>query len=185
MYSHASRGIVRACRRQLPGRRCPLLAPLLLIVFGFIAWKLISPGQQFLPAFARLLTGPTIQRHAFSFFSGRSYATGQFKGRDVAVRLQLRRGKYELGYLVLAMRTGGPPALDANGIEALVGDEAGRRALFTIAKHDLLLTVEQGWLKTMWKPHGFVIFPGRFSEEKWRPVLEAMDTIAGSLETGS
>jgi hypothetical protein len=34
----------------------------------------------------------------------------------------------------------------------------------------------------MWKPVGFVIFPGTFSEEKWRPVLEAMRTVAASLE---
>jgi hypothetical protein len=34
----------------------------------------------------------------------------------------------------------------------------------------------------MWKPQGFVIFPGRFSEEKWRQVLEAMQVVATSLE---
>ena len=62
-------------------------------------------------------------------------------------------------------------------------DDAGKRALFTIAAQDLLLTVEDGWLKTMWKPIGFTIFPGRFAEEKWRPVLDAMQTVATSLES--
>ena len=67
-------------------------------------------------------------------------------------------------------------------LEAHTRDEAGRKALFTVAANDLLLSVEDGWLKTMWKPVGFVIFPGRFTEEKWRPVLEAMNTVAASLD---
>jgi hypothetical protein len=117
-----------------------------------------------------------------SFFSGRSYAMGKFQDRDVAVRLQLKRSRYGQGYLVVAVRTGGQPTLNYDGIEARVRDDAGRRALFTIAKHDLLLSVEDGWLKALWTPQGLVIFPGRFSEEKWREVLEAMRAIAASLE---
>jgi len=159
-----------------------MFALLVLVVVAVIAWKLVIPGQQFLPGFARLLTEPTIQRGALSFFSGRSYATGKFQGRDVAVRLQLKRNKYGLGYLVIAVRTGGPPALDGGGIDARVRDDAGRRALFSIAAHDLLLSVEEGWLKVLWQPRGFVIFPGRFSEEKWRQVLQAMEAVATSLE---
>jgi len=160
-----------------------VFAPLLLIIVVVIGWWFMAPGQQFLPAFARLLTVPTIKRGPLSLFSGRSYATGQFKGKDVAIRLQLRRGRYQLGYLVVAVRTGGPESLDSSGVELLVRDDAGKRALFTIAAQDLLLTVEDGWLKTMWKPIGFTIFPGRFAEEKWHPVLEAMQTVATSLET--
>ena len=160
-----------------------MLAPLLLIIVGAIAWWLMASSQQFLPAFARLLTAPTIKRGPLSLFSGRSYATGQFKGRDVAIRLQLRRGRYQLGYLVVAVRTGSAEVLDSSGVESRVRDDAGKRALFTIAAQDLLLTVEDGWLKTMWKPIGFTVFPGSFAEEKWRPVLDAMQTVATSLET--
>ena len=159
-----------------------MFAPLLAIVIGVVVWKFFASGQQFVPAFAGLLSGATVQRSVFSVLSGRSYATGQFSGRDVAIRLQLRRGEYQVGYLVIAVRTAGPATLDANGIEAHTRNEAGRRALFAIAKHDLLLTVEQGWLKTMWQPVGFTTFPGRFSEEKWRPVLEAMQHVATSRE---
>lgn len=159
-----------------------MLAPLMLIVVGVVAWTLLAPAQQFLPAFARLLTAPSIKQGPLSFLSGRSYVAGQFGGRDVAIRLQQKRGKYQMGYLVVAVRTNGPVTLDANGIEAHARDDAGRRALFTIATNDLLLTVEDGWLKTMWKPIGFVLFPGRFEEGKWRPVLEAMQTVAASLE---
>jgi hypothetical protein len=130
------------------------------------------------------LTETTIRRGPFSFFSGRSYAVGKFQGRAVAVRLQLKRGKYAQGYLVVAIRTGGPPMLDYTGIDARTRDDAGRRALVSIATHDLLMSVEDGWLKALWRPQGFMIFPGRFSEEKWRQVLAAMDAVATSLEAG-
>ena len=154
----------------------------LLIIAGAIVWRLALAEPQFLSGFAGLLTAPTLKRGPFSYLSGRSYAAGAFRGREVAVRLQQRRGDYQVGYLVISVRTGGPATLDYNGIETHTRDEAGKHALFTIAAHDLLLTVEDGWLKTMWKPVGFVLFPGRFSEEKWRPVLEAMQTVATSLE---
>lgn len=159
----------------------PLLL-LTLIGVVYIVWMLNAPGHAFLPAFSKLLEAPVIQRGPFSFLSGLSYATGRFRGREVALRVQLKRGKYQTGYLVIAVRTGGPPALDASGIETHTHDEAGRKALFAIAANDLLLTVEEGWLKTMWNPVGFGIFPGRFEEEKWRTVLDAMTTVAASLE---
>jgi hypothetical protein len=162
-----------------------MLLPLLLVVAGVAVWLFIAPGRRFLPAFARLLTSPQLEQGPFSVFSGRSYVTGQFHGRDVAIRLQQRRGEYQHGYLVIAVRATGAQTLDASGIDARTKDDAGRRALFTIAARDLLLTVEDGWLKTMWKPIGFTIFPGPFAEETWRPVLEAMQTIAASLETAS
>jgi len=142
----------------------------------------MAPGRAFLPAFAQLLTEPIVQQSPLSFFSGRSYVSGRFGGREVAVRLQQKRGKYQVGYLVIAVRTSGPQTLDANGVEAHTRDEAGRKALFTIAANDLPLSVEGGWLKALWMPAGFVIFPGRFAEEKWRPVLEAMVAVAASLE---
>ena len=47
----------------------------------------------------------------------------------------------------------------------------------------VLLSVEGGWLKTMWQPVGFMIFPGRFEDDKWRPVLDAMSAIASSLDS--
>lgn len=158
---------------------------MLLVIVGVVAWKFITPGEQFLPHFARLLTEPTIQRGPFSFFSGRSYATGRFQDRDVALRLQLKRSRYGQGYLVVAVRTGGPPALNYDGIDARTRDDAGRRALFAIAAHDVLVSVEEGWLKALWRPQGFVIFPGRFSEEKWRQMLEAMRALATSLEAAA
>lgn len=158
---------------------------LLLVIVVAVVWKFIIPGEQFLSGFARLLTEPRVQRGAFSFFSGRSYAIGRFQGRDVAIRLQMKRSRYGLGYLVVAVRTGGQPALNYDGIDARTRDDRGRRALSSIAGHDLLVSVEEGWLKAMWRPQGFIIFPGRFSEEKWRQVLEAMHAVATSLEAAA
>ena len=160
-----------------------MLFPLLLLVaVGFVILTLMAPGRAFLPAFAELLTEPALQQSPLSFFSGRSYVLGRYGGREVAIRLQQKRGRYQAGYLVIAVRTGGPRTLDASGIEAHTLDEAGRHALFTIAANDLPLSVESGWLKALWMPAGFVIFPGRFEEEKWGRVLEAMVAVAASLE---
>ena len=159
-----------------------MLTLLLLIIVIAVVWRLIAPGEQFLPRLAQLLTASRIERGTMSFFSGRSYATGRFQERDVVVRLQLKRSRYGQGYLVVAVRTGGPTDLDYDGIDRRTRDDAGRRALAALAAHDLLISVENGWLKALWRPQGFIIFPGRFSEEKWRQVLEALRVVAASLE---
>jgi hypothetical protein len=155
---------------------------LLLVAVGFVVWTLMAPGRAFLPAFANLLAEPVLQQSPLSFFSGRSYVLGRFGKREIAIRLQQKRGRYQVGYLVIAVQTGGPRTLDASGIEAHTRDEPGRHALFTIAANDLPLSVESGWLKALWMPAGLVIFPGRFEEDKWRRVLEAMVAVAVSLE---
>jgi hypothetical protein len=141
------------------------LAILLLVVIACVLWMFNAAGRRFLPAFAHVLTEPRIEQGPFSVFSGTSFVSGEFRGRQVAIRLQSRRGRHHVGYLVIAVGTDGPSNLDASAIDARVRDEAGGRALLTIARHDLLLSVEDGWLKTMWKPVGFVVFPGQFSEE--------------------
>ncbi len=163
---------------------------LLLIVVAAAIWVIAAPGARFLPEFARLLTAPRIERGAFNFFSGRSYASGGFQGREVAVRLQLKRSRYAQGYLVVALRLEGSTAPDDTGgeaggeasIDARIHDAAGRRALSLLASHDVLLSVEDGWLKALWQPQGLIIFPGRFSPDKWRQVLESLATLATSLE---
>ena len=155
---------------------------LVLVLVVAIVWVFAAPGVRFLPAFANLLTEPVIQRSALSFFSGRSYLSGRFQDRDVAVRVQLKRSNHGQGYLVIAFRTPGVRSLNYDALDARVRDDAGRPALFTLVAQDLLLSVEDGWLKGLWRPQDFGFFPGRFSEEKWRKVLDAMQTVASSLE---
>lgn len=159
-----------------------MAAILVLLVVGGGAWFFIAREQQFLRGFAGLLTGGAIRRNAWSFFSGRSTVTGTFRGREVTVFQQLKRSRYGLGFLVVSMRAGGPSALDNDGIEARTRDVDGRRALAAVANQDLLLTMEGGSLKALWRPVGLVIFPGRFSAEKWRKVLEALHAVATSVE---
>ena len=158
---------------------------LVLVLVLAIVWVFAAPGQRFIPAFANLLTEPVIQRGAFSFFSGRSYLSGKFRNREVAIRLQLKRSNHGQGYLVITLRTPGVRSLDYDRLDARVRDDAGRTALAALAGHSLLLNVEEGWLKALWRPQGFMIFPGAFSEPKWRQVLESMQAVASSLEASA
>lgn len=164
-------------------RGAALFALLVLVFVVALVWAFGSAGGRFLSGFASLLSEPVIERGPLAFFTGRSYLTGRFRDRQVAVRLQLKRGKYSQGYLVIAVRTTGPHTLDNDAVEARTRDDAGRRALSAIAVSDLVMDVEEGWLRALWKPHGFMVFPGRFVEEKWRRVLEAMDAVAASLDS--
>jgi hypothetical protein len=159
-----------------------LLLPLIVIA---VVWNFVARGERFLPGIAGLLSGSEIHRRATSLLSGRSSATGRFNDRDVTIQLHLKRKRYGYGYLVVAFRTGGPPTLGHADIEERVQNEAGRRALHSLATHDLLPSVEEGWLQVTWRPRGFVIFPGRYAEEKWRQVFEAMGTLATSLEAAA
>lgn len=163
-----------------------LVANLLLpLIAAALVWKLAAPGERFLPSFAGLLTDSKLERGPLGVFSGRSFLTGGFQGRKVAVRLQLKRSRYGKGNLVIAMQTGGAPLLDYDGIDTKARDEAGRRALDVIAAEELSLSVEDGWLKAGWEPHGFRIFPGRFAQERWANVLQTMHILATSLEDSS
>lgn len=158
---------------------------LVLVAIGVLAWKFVAPGQRFLPEFSRLLTEPKIHGGGLSFLSGRSALSGQFRGRDVSAQIQLPRSKYGTSYLVVKVRTSGVESLTGTQVDSRATDDAARRGLYLLAMQDLQLTMEEGWLRALWSPKGLFIFPGRFSEEKWRKVLEAMHSVASSLEGAS
>ena len=164
---------------------------LILVLIGIAAamWLIAAPGTRFLPQFGRLLTEPRIERGPFTFVSGRSYASGYSQGREVMVRLQLKRTRYGQGYLVVALRLVASAALGEAGetanIESRIDAAAGLRALSVLASHNVLLSVDQGWLKALWQPQGFMIFPGHFVADKWQQVLESLATVARSLEGAS
>lgn len=159
-----------------------ILLPFLIMA---IVWMLAAPGATFLRRFITLLEEPTIRQGRFRFLSGRSSAVGRFGGRDVAINLQLKRSRHSPGYLVLGVRTAEVNTLDHNGIAARLHDAAGRSALAALVAQDLVLDATGGWLRARWEPHGFVIFPGRFSEARWRSVLEALHIVATSLEASA
>jgi hypothetical protein len=158
--------------------------PILLVLAIAVAtvWALNAQGQQFPRAFARLLGDPALDAGVWAFLSGRLAVSGTFAGRDVVLRLHLKRGRHDQGWLTVSMRTRVGGLLDAGGVDSRTAGDAGRRALFTLAKHDLMLSVEGGRLTALWKPQGFVLFPGSFADSKWREVLDAMHAVAQSLD---
>jgi hypothetical protein len=159
-----------------------MLFPLTFLIVGGFFWWLMAPGLKFLPAFSRLLATPAVQGRVFGLFTGQTYLTGVFKSRLTAVRLHLKVNRYDRGYVVVALKTSGAPHVTYNDIDKRARDESSRRALFVLAREEVVIKVEDGWLKGIWKPAGFVLFPGTFSVEKWRAVLDAMDALANSLE---
>ena len=159
-----------------------MFAMLVFLGIGVLVWNFIEPGQRFLPEFSRLLTHPTIQRGRMSFLNGRSALSGQFRGREVAVELQLPRSEHGSSYVAVKVKTSGPRTLTGTEVDSRARSEEARRALYALAMQDLELIVEDGWLRALWSPKPFFIFPGRFSEERWRKILESMQTVASSLE---
>ena len=158
--------------------------PLLVIALALV-WVLAAPGAQFLSRFASLLERPRIERGRWSVLSGQSSLRGNCRGREVAVQLQLKRSRHGQGDLVVATRANDARSLNMSGIESHVRDADGQRALTTLVAHDLLLSLDDGWLRAWWRPQGFVYFPGRFDEAKWREVLEALQVLTRSLETST
>jgi hypothetical protein len=158
-----------------------VLLVLLLATAVATLWALNAQGQQFPRAFARLLAVPELDAGVWTLLSGRPSVSGTFAGREVVLRLHLKRGRHDQGWLTVSMRTSTAGLLDAGGVDSQTAGDAGRRALFTLAKHDLRLSVEGGRLMALWQPQGFVLFPGPFVESKWREVLDAMRAVAQSL----
>lgn len=156
-----------------------------LVVVVVVAWTLLSPADRFLSAFATMLSESHLERHPLTPLTGRAYLKGRYAQRDVAVRLQARRGRYSFGYLVVSLGTTYSRSLSGADVDGLVHDEAGRRALATLAAHDLLFVVEGGAVKATWRPLGLTFFPGSFVSERWRGVMDAMAAVARSLEAGS
>lgn len=157
----------------------------LVLLLGTGVWLAYgSAGTGFLPGFAKLLDRPQIVGGFANWLSGRSYLTGEFGGRKVVVLLQRKRGRHDLpGRLVVSMETGAAAAIDPHDCAGPSTDRVAEPALFTLeARHELRLTHQDGCLKALWQPIGFFIFPGRFEPTKWQSVLEAMDTVADSLE---
>lgn len=159
-----------------------MIGLLLMVILTVVVSKLVYQNDRFLNDFAGLLLEPTFRRGWLGFFLGRSYVSGRYKGREVAVRLNLKRNEYDSGYLVVAVRTSVPITLSREAVSARTRDDDGRHALDSLTSHHLFPSIDEGWLKVLWEPFGFFIFPGRFSEKKWREVLDSMHTLATSLE---
>ena len=159
-----------------------MLAPLLLLLIGFIVWTLWAPAMAWAPGFATLLDRPVRKTGWWPFISGLETAAGDFQGRPVLLALHHKRGRNSLGYLVVAMQ---PRMASGDGAE-LVGRlhaTEARTALDELGTREgLNISFDDGWLKARWQPDGFTMFPGRFDPRRWRLVLQAMSAVAASLE---
>ena len=156
----------------------------LLILLGLGVW--LARGRAipaFLRDFGKLLDRPAFDRKSLS---NRSYLTGEFRGRKVAVLLQYYMGKYH-DMVIVSMETRATVTMDTHDF-ASWPDRDTEAALFALeVDHDLRLTHQDGWLKALWQPlrsfwHVPGFFPGPFEPAKWESVLEKMHSVAGSLE---
>jgi hypothetical protein len=160
------------------------------MIFGFLilfaamsVWlKYGRPRMGFLPDFAKLLDHPEFVDDLRNRLSGRTFLKGEFRGRKVVILLQ--HGRAESPHvLVLSMETRAGTAMESYDFAGYRADREGELALFALeAKHELVLRLRDGCLKALWQPFNLMFFPGVFDPKKWQSVLEAMHTLAGSLE---
>lgn len=157
----------------------------LVLLLGTGVWLAYGrAGTGFLSGFANLLDRAEIVGGFINWLGGRSYLTGEFRGRKIVILLQRKRGRHDPpGRLVVSMETGGAAVMNPHDFAGYRPDRGTELALFALeATHELRLTHQDGCLKALWQPTGFFIFPGQFERPKWEGVLEAMHTLAASLE---
>jgi hypothetical protein len=159
-----------------------------LVAIG-LAWGFWSaygrPQKGFLPDFATLLDRPEFVHGLDNTLARREFLKGEFRGRKVVVLLQRGRGKYRRN-LVVSMETRAPVTMESYEFTGYRSDREGELALFALeVKLEFMLRHEEGCLKARWAPQNWTSlfsFPPEFEPPKWRSVLEAMHTLAGSIE---
>jgi hypothetical protein len=154
----------------------------MFLLAGGVAWALMAREDRFLPEFRRLLTDFTVETGTSRFLTGRSVARGRYDSRAVAISLDVGRGEHRMGSLIVAVKTSEPLSLSGADIDDRAKGDAARRGLFTLAVEEMMLTVDEGWLRARWQPLGWRTFPGRFSEAKWRKVLDSLNAVASALD---
>jgi hypothetical protein len=154
-----------------------------LIVVAIAVWLAYGrPRRGCLPDFATLLDRPEFVDGFGNKRIGRAFLKGEFRGRNVVIMLQDWRGRYRV---VLSMETHSAATMESYDFTGYRPDRETEMALFALeVKHDLRLMHRDATLKALWQPVAFFIFPnpGVFDPAKWQSVLEAMHTLAGSLE---
>jgi hypothetical protein len=158
-----------------------LLFLLLLVGLGY--WFMFGgPVPPFLTDFATLLDPSKITSGLANSGDRRWYLSGEFRGRKVVVTLQLKQTKFGRSFLVVSMETKATIRVDEYEFSRFRHTKEAELALFALdAKHGLSLKHEPGCLKVLWTSAPF-FFPGPFEQPKWQNVLEAMHTVAGTLE---
>jgi hypothetical protein len=154
----------------------------MLAVLLVIGWIALRSTKGCLPEFAKLLDRPEFVSGFSHSFAGRAFLKGEFRGRKIVIMVHDWKGTYRV---VLSMETRSPATMESHDFTGYRPDRDAEMALFALeVKHDLRLRHSDGCLKAMWQPVAFFVFPspGSFDPAKWQAVLEAMHTLAGSLD---
>jgi hypothetical protein len=162
-----------------------MLPSLLLVLFfllvAIVAWLTYSRRTtRFVADFATLLESPRSVDGFGDWIGGRSAVDGEFHGRKVGIVLQ--NGDEETpSIVVIAMATHAPPKMDTYDFAGYKGDREGEVAAFALeVTHSLRLRHVEGFLSASRDS-----FPRSFDPSRWQSVLEAMDTLCGSMERRS
>jgi hypothetical protein len=139
--------------------------------------------------FATLLDRPEFVHGLENTLANRAFLKGEFRGRKVVVLLQNGGGEFSRNFIV-SMETHAPVAMESYEFTGYRSDREGELALFALeVKHEFMLRHEEGCLKARWVPHKSASlfnfdfsFPHGFDTQKCQNVLEAMHTLAGSIE---
>ena len=150
-------------------------------------WRVFARPKAFLPGFATLLDRPEVVRGFENTLARRTFLRGEFCGRKVVVLVQNGRGEYSRIFVV-SMETRAAMTMESYELTGFRSDREGELALFALeVKHEFMLRHEEGCLKARWAPHKVASlfnfdFPPDFDTRKSQSVLEAMHTLAGSIE---
>lgn len=157
------------------------LLAIFVLLSAVVVWVTYSGRRtRFSPAFGTLLECPEPLGSFSDHVAGRSGLKGQFRGRNVVILVE-QGDESEDSTLVVSMETHAPRTMDTYDFAGYKADREGEVALFALeVKHDLRLRHMDGYLKAEGQPRKF--FPRVFDRSKWQSVLEAMDTLADSME---
>ena len=157
---------------------------LVIITFVVLAVRRLRPYARpkkgFLPDFATLLEWPEIVDGGW--LMKRSFLKGQFRGRKVVVLLQHYTGRYQ-NMVVVSMETHAPVTMENYDFAGYRSDRESEMARVLLQDHhEFRMRHADGCLKVKQHWQLFGNFPPPFEPGKWQSVLDAMDTVVGSLE---
>jgi hypothetical protein len=151
-----------------------------LVAAILVALNYGRPRKGFLPDFATVLERPEFVNGFGNWMARRSFLKGEFRGRKLTILLQ-RAKKHQPHLVLVSMETHATTNMETY---EFVGDRADRESALAMyaleVKHELRLRHVAGCLKGRWEPS--TLFVPKFDPLKWRSVLEAMATVAQSIE---
>jgi hypothetical protein len=134
--------------------------------------------------FAALLERPEFVDDPGNSLHRRTAVQGEFRGRHVAIVLEQRHRSFS-PVIIVSMATRAAMSIKTYEFAGYRAGREGELALFALeVNHAMTLTHENGSLTAQWggSLHALVGFWNQLDAAKWRSILEAMDTLTGSIE---